>query len=80
MAVGWLERLFSWRPAPALSGVYLLLVVLAVAAAVAHFGSNTFAMRHQPRPAGAVTLAVLFALCLLVIYGGPRMPFLYFQF
>src|SRR2546425_965993 len=80
MAIDWLERMVSWRPAPELSGASLFLLVLAVSAVVAHFGSNTFAMRHQPRPAVAVSLAVLFALCLLVIYGGPRMPFLYFQF
>ena len=80
MAIDWLERMFAWRPAPALSGASLFLLVLAVSAVVAHFGSNTFAMRHQPRPAVAVSLAVLFALGLLVIYGGPRMPFLYFQF
>ena len=80
MAVGLLERMFSWRPAPGLSGAYVLLAVLAICAAVAHFGSNTFAMRHRPRPALAMALAVLFALCLVVIYGGPRMPFLYFQF
>src|SRR5256884_455194 len=79
MAIDWLERMFAWRPAPALSGASLFLLVLAVSAVVAHFGSNTFAMRHQPRPAVAVSLAVLFALGLLVIYGGSPLAVLYFQ-
>jgi alginate O-acetyltransferase complex protein AlgI len=80
MAMGLLERMFAWRWAPLPAGTYLLPVIVALAAAVAHFGANTFQLRHAWRPSVAAGLAVLFALCLVAIYGGPRMPFLYFQF
>jgi alginate O-acetyltransferase complex protein AlgI len=81
MAASLLRTMFSWgaglAPPP---GSYLLLVAVVVAAAVAHFGRNSFELRHEWRPSAAVALAVLFAACLVVLYGGPRMPFLYFQF
>jgi alginate O-acetyltransferase complex protein AlgI len=82
MAGALLQTMFSWprQLAPAFTGAYLLLAVLALAAGVAHFGSNSFELRHEWRSSAAVALTVLFALCLLVIYGGPSMPFLYFQF
>jgi alginate O-acetyltransferase complex protein AlgI len=80
MAWGLLQRMFGWGGAALPPGVYLLPVVLVVAALLAHVGPNTFQIRHAWRPAWAAGLAVLFALCLVAIYGGPRMPFLYFQF
>ncbi len=82
MARSLLRTMFSWHLGlpSTLPGAELLLVVLALSAAMAHFGSNTFEFRHQWRPSAAVALSLLFALCLVVLYGGPRMPFLYFQF
>jgi hypothetical protein len=41
---------------------------------------NSWQLEHRWRPAAGAGLAVLFALCLLVIYSGQRTPFLYYQF
>jgi alginate O-acetyltransferase complex protein AlgI len=57
-----------------------LVAVILVAAAIAHLGPNTRALSHTWKPAQAVGLALLFALCLLSIAGGAPSPFLYFQF
>lgn len=82
MAATLLTTMFAPRGAPhgALPSSYLFLAMLTVAAAVAHLGRNSFELRHEWRPAAAFALTALFALCLVAIYGGPRMPFLYFQF
>jgi alginate O-acetyltransferase complex protein AlgI len=80
MALGLFGRLFAWHPGAVPPGSYLLPVMVALAAVVAHVGANSFEVRHQWRPALAVGLALLFALSLVALYGGPRMPFLYFQF
>ena len=82
MAASLLHTMFSWTAGlgGADAGSLLLLVVVAVAALVAHVGTNTSELRHEWRPLAATAIAALFALSLVVIYGGPRMPFLYFQF
>ena len=80
MASGLLGTMFSWTSGPALAGMIGLVLVLGVAAVVAHAGRNTWQVSHQwPRAVG-VGLAALFAVSLLVMYAGQRTPFLYFQF
>lgn len=63
-----------------MTGSGLLIVMIAIAAGFAHFGPNTFEMKHEWRPVQAFSLAILFALCLVSMYGGQVSPFLYFQF
>ena len=57
-----------------------VLFAMCIVAAIAHFGPNTFEIRHQWRPRTAFALACLVILCLASIYGGQVSPFLYFQF
>jgi alginate O-acetyltransferase complex protein AlgI len=57
-----------------------LLAALVVAGVIAHTMPNTFELRHRPRPALAVAMTGMVALCLLVMYTGNATPFLYFQF
>ncbi|HEX4628347.1 MAG TPA: MBOAT family O-acyltransferase, partial [Gemmatimonadales bacterium] len=80
MALGLFGRLFAWHPGALPPGSYLLPVMVGLAAVGAHVGPNSFEVRHDWRPAFAAGLALLFALSLVALYGGPRMPFLYFQF
>jgi alginate O-acetyltransferase complex protein AlgI len=80
MATHLLGRMFSWASGPALAGAWGLVAALAAAAAVAHVGRNSWEIDHQWRPAAALGLACLFALCVLVLYSGQPQPFLYFQF
>jgi alginate O-acetyltransferase complex protein AlgI len=61
-------------------GAVTLFVLVLIAGAIAHFGPNTFEMRHQwtsPQLAGLTALVIL---CLVAMYGGRISPFLYFQF
>lgn len=57
-----------------------LTATVVVAAVFAHVGPNTFEISHNWGKAATVCLALLFAACLAVIYGGQQSPFLYFQF
>jgi alginate O-acetyltransferase complex protein AlgI len=75
-----LGTMFSWTAAPALPGLVGLVLMLAVAAAIAHAARNTWQLEHRWSPAAGAGLAALFALALVVIYAGQRTPFLYFQF
>ena len=75
-----LGSMFSWEPGKALVGWPLLTALLFLAAGLAHFGPNTFQLRHEWKPPVNFALAVLFAGCLFVIYVGHPSPFLYFQF
>lgn len=61
-------------------GAPLLIGMIILAGAMAHFGPNTFEMRHKWRPAAAFGMACLVVLCLIAMYGGQISPFLYFQF
>lgn len=72
----------SWSvPSEApLVGAGVLTVMLAVAVAAAHFGPNSFELRHRWSPAAVAGLAVLLVGCLIRIYGAANSPFLYFQF
>ncbi len=62
------------------AGAGLLLAALVVCAAFAHFGPNTFEIRHRWQPAPAWAMATLLIGCIIRIYGGEKSPFLYFQF
>lgn len=75
-----LRAMFIWSPGMLPIGWPLLIALLLIAGGLAHFGPNTFEMRHKWRPSAASALAILFAACLLIIYGGQQSPFLYFQF
>jgi len=75
-----LDAMFAWHPGSLLLGGATLAGLLVVAGMVAHGARNTFALRHQWRPAAAVAITALFALCLAALYSGAASPFLYFQF
>ena len=79
-ALSWLASMFSWSQGPALIGLQLLVPMLLVAGAIAHWARNSWERDHQWRPQMALAMTVLFAMCLGLIYAGQRMPFLYFQF
>ena len=64
----------------ALIGAGVLLVMLLVAALIAHTGRSAFDMKHDWSPAAAAAIALLFVLCLIRIQGTDNSPFLYFQF
>ena len=57
-----------------------LVIVLAASALVAHGLRNTFELRHDWGLPAAIGLAVMFGVCMVVIYGSNSSPFLYFQF
>jgi alginate O-acetyltransferase complex protein AlgI len=76
-----LVAMFSWHPtASPMEGGFALIVVLAMAAWIAHLTRNTFEINHEWRPWAIVGLAGGYLACLLVIAGGRPSPFLYFQF
>jgi alginate O-acetyltransferase complex protein AlgI len=79
-ATALLTRMFVPQGELALIGFGVLAVMLVIAAALAHTGPNTFELKHDWRPAGAVAIAVLFVLCLIRVQGTDNSPFLYFQF
>ena len=80
MAATILNRMFTYHPGTVMPGIFGLLLVLAIAAGVAHFAPNTFELRHDWVPVWSVAFTVGYALCLIVIVGGNASPFLYFQF
>lgn len=80
MAWWLLQAMFSWRSGAAPAGSYGLVVVLPIAALLAHRLPNVFELRHNWGPAAVMAIGVLFGLCLLVMYGSGESPFLYFQF
>lgn len=80
MATGLLCTMFSWRAGFGLDAELSLIALLAVAGGLAHWGPNTFELRHRWHPMVAVSLGVLLLACMVVIYGGQQSPFLYFQF
>jgi hypothetical protein len=57
-----------------------LLVVLAVAAAIAHFAPNTFELNHEWNSWSVAGLGLGYTAALLAIASGQQSPFLYFQF
>jgi len=80
MAYGLLTTMFSWKPGTHLPGGTTLGALLLLAGAFAHFGPNTFELRHQWQLAQALMLCSLLLVCIVFIYGGQQSPFLYFQF
>lgn len=80
MASGLLTTMFSWKLGIHLDTWKSLVGLLILAGGLAHFGPNTFEMRHQWSPLSAVWLSVLLVACIVFIYGGQQSPFLYFQF
>ncbi len=80
MASGLLKTMFSWKPGIHIDTWQSLVALLLFAGGVAHFGPNTFELRHQWRPVPVLALGVLFLICIVFIYGGRQSPFLYFQF
>jgi len=80
MVLTLLGTLFAFRGGAEIAGANVLIVVLVVAAAIAHSGPNTFEIRHQWSPSWAAGFAVLFGICLFALYGSRPAPYLYFQF
>jgi alginate O-acetyltransferase complex protein AlgI len=80
MASGLLTAMFSWKPGIHLNTGKSLVGLLLVAAALAHFGPNTFELRHQWSPVQSFALGALLLACIVFIYAGQQSPFLYFQF
>ena len=85
-APGWgsatriLSRMFTWQAGVDLAGTGTLTAMLVLAGGIAHWGPNTFELVHQWTPQTTMALALLFVLCLFVIYGAKSSPFIYFQF
>src|SRR6185436_19343623 len=80
MASGLFAAMFSLKPGVPLEAGMSLTVLLLIAGSLAHFGPNTFELRHQWRPVPALALGALMLASMVAIYGGPQSPFLYFQF
>ncbi len=80
MALDLLGSMFVPTACAAVAGTIGLLMAVAVAAVAAHSSRNTFELSHRWSPATGLSLAALFAACLLVLYAGRDTPFLYFQF
>src|SRR2546421_1681666 len=80
MALDLLGSMFVPTAGAAVVGTIGLLIAVAVAAVAAHSSRNTFELSHRWSPATGLSLAALFAACLLVLYAGRDTPFLYFQF
>lgn len=80
MACGLLHSMFSWTPGIHLGTWQSLMAMLLISGGLAHFGPNTFELRHQWRPVPTLALACLLLTCIVFIYGGQKSPFLYFQF
>jgi len=80
MAADLLTKMFCWHTGSLFTGQAVLVIVLAVAAGLAHRGLNTFEMNHEWEWGAASALTLLFATCLFTLYGGHASPFLYFQF
>lgn len=80
MALTLLGAMFAWRAGAGIVGGSVLIVMLVLAAAVAHWGPNTFEMRHRWSPPSVAGFAVLFGMCLFALYGSRPAPYIYFQF
>jgi alginate O-acetyltransferase complex protein AlgI len=80
MVLGLLGAMFAWRTGGGIVGGNVLIMMLVLAAVVAHWGPNTFEMRHQWSPSWVTGVALLFGVCLFALYGARPAPYLYFQF
>ena len=79
-AITLVHRMFVPTPGIFPPGSEALVFMLVLCGALAHFGPNSFELRHQWRPAAAMGWAVILLLSLVRIYGADSSPFLYFQF
>jgi alginate O-acetyltransferase complex protein AlgI len=80
MAGALLHTMFGWHAGSGIVGGEVLIAMLALAAAVAHWGPNSFEMSHRWPPSLVAGFAMAFALCLFVLYGFRPAPYIYFQF
>jgi hypothetical protein len=72
--------MFGWHAGAGIVGGEVLIAMLALAAAGAHWGPNSFEMSHRWPPSLVAGFAMAFALCLFVLYGFRPAPYIYFQF
>jgi alginate O-acetyltransferase complex protein AlgI len=79
-AVTMLRTMFSVETGALPIGAAVLCAMLILAAAIAHWGPNSFQLSHRWKPAAAIAMAALLVLALVRIYGAANSPFLYFQF
>jgi alginate O-acetyltransferase complex protein AlgI len=80
MAARLLKNMFVWTPSVSIVAAGTLTVLLVVAFGFAHFGRNTFEMKHNWGLAMRCVWLAAFAICVLRIVTAPGSPFLYFQF
>jgi alginate O-acetyltransferase complex protein AlgI len=79
-AGAWYLALFSPAAGALPAGAAALALLIAVSAAFAHVGPNTFELEHRGSPVATAALAGLFAVSLFLLLAGRPSPFLYFQF
>jgi alginate O-acetyltransferase complex protein AlgI len=80
MASFMLRKMFDFTPSAGITSLLTLCALILVAFAFAHWGKNTFEMKHIWGLAMRCTLLGTFAICVVRIVTGPSTPFLYFQF
>jgi alginate O-acetyltransferase complex protein AlgI len=80
MASFMLRKMFDFTPSAGITSLLTLCALILVAFAFAHWGKNTFEMKHTWGLAMRCTLLGTFAICVVRIVTGPSTPFLYFQF
>ncbi|HVH31095.1 MAG TPA: MBOAT family O-acyltransferase, partial [bacterium] len=80
MASTLLGAMFRWRGGAALVGESVLIVLLVLATAIAHWSPNTFELSHRWSPSWVAGFALLFVTVLFVLYGSRAAPYFYFQF
>jgi len=80
MALGLLEKMFTWQAGAGIVGAAVLMVMLVLSAAITHWAPNTFEIRHRWSPSWVAGFAALFGICLFVLYGSRPAPYIYFQF
>ena len=57
-----------------------LLLIIIIAAVVAHGAPNTWRLRHAWGPVTNIGVAIFMLMVLTSLYAGASSPFLYFQF
>ena len=80
MAFALLGVMFAGHAGAGIVGVDVLVVMLALAAIVAHWAPNSFEMDHRWSPSWVAGFAALFVICLFALYGSRPAPYIYFQF
>ena len=80
MAAALLGRMFAFVPSAGITAWRTLAVLLALGSGFAHFGRNTFEMKHEWSLPVRCALIAVFAICLLRMMTWQESPFLYFQF